>query len=147
MRPTASTGILLLRLALGTIAIAHGLQKLLLQGVDATAAGFAGMGVPLAEVAAPLVIATEVVGGALIVLGLGARFAAVALGIAMTVAMLLVHLPAGFFAADGGVEFTMLLAAASFTLALTGSGRLSLDAVLVRSRRSRRSRRLSPAAA
>jgi putative oxidoreductase len=45
-------------------------------------------------------------------------------------ALFLVHASAGVFAANGGYELVLLLAAAAFTLALTGAGRVSVDRAL-----------------
>ncbi len=137
----ASAGLLVLRVVVGVIAIAHGWQKIWTNGLEGTTQGFAGMGVPLPQLAAPLVAWTEVIGGALLIVGLAARFAGAAIGVAMLVATVLVHLPGGFFAAEGGIEFTLLLTAASFAIALTGSGALSVDALFSRARVARRDRR------
>lgn len=128
-------GLLLLRLVLGVIFIAHGLQKILVDTIPGVAAGFGGMGIPAPEVAAVVVAGVEVVGGALLIVGLGTRIVAVLLTIAMAVALVLVHLSAGFFAADGGYEYVLLLAVASLALALTGPGRLAVDALIARRRR------------
>jgi putative oxidoreductase len=65
----------------------------------------------------------EIVGGAMLVLGIAVRAAAVATGIAMLVALGLAVLPTRGFA---GGEFEILLAASSFGLALIGAGRLRL---------------------
>lgn len=137
----ASAGLLLLRVVIGITALAHGWQKVWLNGLEGTAEGFGGMGIPLPGIAAPLVAYTEIIGGALLVVGLAARFAGLAIGVAMVVALVLVHLPAGFFAADGGIELVLLIAAGAFALALTGSGGFSIDALFSRSRVARRERR------
>lgn len=128
------TGLLLLRLVLGVILIAHGLQKVLVDGIPGVAAGFGGMGVPAPDVAAVVVVAVELLGGALLIVGLGTRVVAVLSTINMAVALVLVHLSAGFFAADGGYEFVLLLAIVSLALALTGPGRISVDALFRRRR-------------
>ena len=44
--------------------------------------------------------------------------------------MVTVHLSKGFFAQNGGYEYAFVLALAALTLAFTGPGALSLDAVL-----------------
>jgi putative oxidoreductase len=49
----------------------------------------------------------------------------------MVVAMLVVHLSAGFFLPDG-IEFTLMLLGAAVTLAITGAGAFSVDALLMR---------------
>ena len=67
-------GTTLLRLIVGTTFIAHGSQKLFSFGVAGTA-GFLGcLGVPMANVMAPVLIATELGGGILLVLGLLTRY-------------------------------------------------------------------------
>ncbi|MBF4512040.1 DoxX family protein [Plantibacter sp. VKM Ac-2885] len=129
-------GLLLLRLALGVVFIAHGLQKFLVDSIPGVASGFAGLGIPAPEVAAVVVAGLEVVGGLLLIVGLGTRIVGALLAVTMAVAMVLVHLPAGFYAADGGFEYVMLLALASLALTLAGPGRLAIDA-LIRRRRTR----------
>ncbi|MGI8619277.1 MAG: DoxX family protein [Gemmatimonadaceae bacterium] len=46
-------------------------------------------------------------------------------------AILLVHLPAGFFAPNG-IEFPLALLASAATLVVTGAGKYSLDALIGR---------------
>jgi putative oxidoreductase len=129
-----SLGLLLLRLVLAAVFIAHGAQKLWINGIPATQEGFAGMGVPAPEVVAIVVAVLEVASGLLLAIGLGTRIVAVLLAIDMAVALALVHLAAGFFAADGGYEFVLTLAVASLALVFTGPGRLAIDALFRRSR-------------
>ena len=43
-----------------------------------------------------------------------------------------VHLPNGFFAENGGVEYPLVLAASLFMIVVFGTGRASLDGVLTR---------------
>ena len=52
------------------------------------------------------------------------------LAVDMLGALFLVHASAGVFAANGGYELVLLLAAAAFALALTGAGRVSVDRAL-----------------
>jgi putative oxidoreductase len=129
-----SVALLILRLALGAILIAHGAQKLFFYGIAGTSASFAQMGVPLAEIAGPVVAIVEFVGGIAILVGLATRVASALVAVDMIVATLLVHLPNGIFVADGGFELTLILAAAAIALALSGAGRFSLGA-LISSRR------------
>ena len=51
----------------------------------------------------------------------------------MVGAMVLVHAPAGFFLPNG-IEFTLVLGAASLALSIMGAGAFSLDALLARRR-------------
>ncbi|PZF57796.1 hypothetical protein DEJ23_06565 [Curtobacterium sp. MCSS17_008] len=138
MRTTStSIGLTALRIVLGVVFIAHGAQKFT-QGIPGVAQGFAGMGVPLAEVAAPVVAGLELVGGALLVLGVATRVVGLLLAVDMVVAGLLAHATAGFFAQDGGFEYVLVLAVASLAVALTGPGRWSVDALVLRSSRRKR---------
>ncbi|QQD76729.1 DoxX family protein [Curtobacterium sp. YC1] len=138
MRTTStSLGLTALRIVLGAVFIAHGAQKFA-QGIPTVAQGFSGMGVPLAEVAAPLVAGLELVGGVLLVLGVATRVVGVLLAVDMVVAGLLAHATAGFFAQEGGFEYVLVLAVASLAVALTGPGRFSVDALVLRSSRRRR---------
>jgi putative oxidoreductase len=146
MRTTStSLGLTVLRVVLGVVFIAHGAQKLA-QGIPAVAQGFSGMGVPLAEVAAPVVAGLELVGGVLLVLGIATRVVAVLLAVDMVVAGALAHLSSGFFAQDGGFEYVLVLAAGSLALALTGPGRYSVDALVRHRSRGRREAREQVAA-
>ncbi|MFI7493434.1 DoxX family protein [Kocuria sp. M4R2S49] len=132
----ATLGLTLLRVVLGATFLLHGWQKFTEWTVAGTQASFAQMGVPAAELAAPVVAALELVGGLMLLLGLGTRVVAALLALDMLGAIVLVHLPAGFFAADGGVELVLLLAAAAVLYALAGAGRWSLDHVIAGKRRS-----------
>jgi len=133
--PAAATaGLTLLRVVLGVTFLLHGWQKVTEWTIAGTQASFAQMGVPLAEVAAPAVAVLELLGGLLLVLGLGTRVVAALLALDMLGALVLVHLPGGFFAADGGIELVLLLAAASALFALAGAGRWSLDRLIARRR-------------
>ncbi len=126
-----SIGITVLRVVVGIVFAAHGWQKLTGFGLEGTAGFFGSLGVPLPQVAAVVVIALELLGGIALILGLGTRYVAPLLAFNMLVAMLLVHLPAGFFLPEG-VEFVLTLMAASVALALTGSGAYALDDLVFR---------------
>jgi len=133
-----SLGLLLIRVVVGVVFVAHGWQKLAVDGLAATQAGFAGMGIPLASVAAPVAAVTEIAAGAALIVGFATRVAAVLLAVTAVVAIVAVHLPNGFFSTTGGIEYVLVLAATAIALALTGPGRLALDALVVRGRRARR---------
>lgn len=124
--------LLVLRLALGTIVFAHGAQKVFQFGLAGTGESFAGMGVPLGEIAGPAVGIIELVGGVAIVLGAGTRVFAVLVAITMAVATFLVHGANGIFAAEGGFELTLILGAAAVSLALASAGRFSVDGLITR---------------
>ncbi|KQR04486.1 DoxX family protein [Deinococcus sp. Leaf326] len=118
----ADLGLLFLRLATGVIFVMHGYQKFFMNTVAGTTQFFASIGVPLPGVAAPLIAGIELIGGLLLILGLFPRVVGALLAVNMLVAILLVHVAGGFFNPNG-IEFPLLLLAASAALALTGAGR------------------------
>jgi putative oxidoreductase len=71
----------------------------------------------------------ETFGGLFVFIGLLTRVSSVLIAITMFVAMVLVHLPNGFFLQDRGIEFTLVLFSMATALALTGPGALSADAM------------------
>lgn len=129
-----SLGLLVLRVVVGAIFAAHGAQKIFEFTLPGTIGSFAGMGVPLPEIAGPVVAFVELIGGILLILGLLTRPVAILLAIDMIVALIAVHLPAGLWVGDGGYEFVAVLGAAALALALTGAGRFSLDGAFLRGR-------------
>lgn len=126
-------GLGILRTVVGAIFVAHAGQKLFVFGVDGVTAGFAGMGIPMASVAAPLVILAELFGGLALITGLLTRVAAASLALVMLGAIGFAHLSAGFFNPNG-IEFPLTLLAAAATLVATGAGSFSLDARLFAAR-------------
>ena len=129
-----SWALTVLRVVTGIIFLMHGWQKLSIFGIDGFAGMLTGMGVPAPGFAAAIVTFVELLGGLLLVLGLGTRVVALLLAFDMLVALVLVHLPAGFFLPDG-IEFVLLLLASSVALVLGGSGALALEDA-VRGRRT-----------
>lgn len=115
---------LLGRFLLGSIFVAAGASKI--GGYAGTAAYMASQGVP--DMLLPLVIATELGGGLLIVLGLWTRAAAVAVGGFSALAALLFH--ANFSDPMQSILFMKNFAiAGGFLLLLVhGAGPWSLDA-------------------
>ena len=134
----SSFGLLLVRVVLGVVFVAHGWQKLAVDGLAATQGAFGGMGIPLAEVAAPVAAVTELAAGVALVVGFATRVAAALLAVTAVVALVAVHLPNGFYSTTGGFEYVLVLAVVSVAVVLTGPGRFALDALVVRGRRARR---------
>lgn len=125
--PAIDRGLLLIRVALGVVFFMHGWLKLSSMGVAGTSGFLASLGVPLPAVNAVLIIAVELVGGLLFVLGAGTRIVGALLAFSMLVAFGTVHAANGFFLPNG-YEFVMTLALVSVSVVITGAGRYSLDA-------------------
>lgn len=90
---TASLGsVFLIRLAVGAVFFFEGVQKFLYPD-DLGAGRFAKIGIPWPEVMGPFVGGIEVVCGALILIGLFTRFAAVPLLISISVAIISTKVP------------------------------------------------------
>lgn len=88
----ASPAVILIRLLVGGVFLTEGIQKFLFP--DEVGAGrFAKIGVPLPDVMAPFVGVVETVSGALILIGLLTRLAAIPLIIDMLVAILSTKIP------------------------------------------------------
>lgn len=127
-------GLAIVRIVTGIVFTAHGAQKLFVYGLDGVAGAFAKMGVPMPGLLGPFVALVEFLGGIALIIGLLSRIAAAGLAFDMLVAILLVHLSAGFFL-PAGYEFALMLFASSLAIALAGPGSLSADAAIA-SRRS-----------
>lgn len=111
--------ILGLRLALGSIFLAHGIGKLdpgFLNFVDK-------LGFP-PEMQIPLALA-EIVPGVLLIAGILSRFSSVLLAIVMMGAIFLVK-QAASLTGNGGFEFDLILLAANLTIIVAGPGRISV---------------------
>ncbi|GAA2552122.1 putative oxidoreductase [Neomicrococcus aestuarii] len=118
---------LVLRLALGFIMVAHGLQKYSEYTIPGTQGAFVQMGIPAAEFVAPLVATFEIVGGILLIIGFLVRPVAILATVQMLGALFMVHAGAGIYAEKGGYELVLILAVVAVTLALVGPGKYSID--------------------
>ena len=127
-------GLLLLRLAVGLTLAAHGTQKLFGwfggPGLSATGQFFTVLGFPPGRRHALMAALGETVGGAFLAVGFATPAAVAIVVSVMLVAVVTVHLSKGFFAQNGGYEYPLMIAAAALTLAFTGPGSLSIDAVV-----------------
>ena len=121
MPSSSSLGLLLLRLSLGLMYLAHAGLKLFVFTLPGTAQFFAAQGLPAAL--AYVVFAAEAVGGAALVLGVYPRQVALA-GVPILLGAAWVHAPNGwvFTAPGGGWEYPVFLAVASLALWLAGDG-------------------------
>jgi putative oxidoreductase len=126
-------GILVLRVVVGCTFFGHGAQKLFGwfggPGPRGAAGFFGSLGfrpaLPLAIVAG-----LSEAAGVLFALGLLTPFAALAMASVMVVAVGSVHVKNGFWSANGGFEYNLVLWTAAAAVAATGPGRFSIDAAL-----------------
>jgi putative oxidoreductase len=127
-------GLLIVRLVVGLTMAAHGGQKLFGWfgggGLAGTAKAMEEMGFRPGRAQALLAGAGELGAGLLLALGFLTPAAAAVLIAVMLVAGLGVHLRGGFFAHQGGIEYTLVLGAVALALAFTGPGAYSLDRTL-----------------
>lgn len=119
-------GVTILRVVVGIVFVTHGGQKLFIYGVSGVAGLMSQLEIPLPTLSAVVVTAVEFLGGAALLLGLFTRWVAIPLTINMLVAILAVHLRAGFFLPNG-YEYALTLMAATMTLAFAGSGEAAID--------------------
>ena len=122
---TAPYAALLLRVALGAMFIAHALLKYYVFTLPGTAQFFQSLGLPGAL--AYLTFWAELAGGALILAGVYARWAAAAL-VPILLGATWAHAGNGwlFTVANGGWEYPAFLTAAAAVQALLGDGRFAL---------------------
>lgn len=137
-----SGALLFQRVVLGLVMLPHGAQKVFGwfggPGWDGTLGFLASLGVP--TVLGALVILGESLGALALIAGLGTRLAAFGIAASMAGAIMMVHLPHGFFmnwggqAAGEGYEYHLLALALALPLVVLGGGLWSADAALARLR-------------
>ncbi len=107
-------GNIIIRLMVGLVFLSEGIQKLLFPAADGVGR-FAKIGIPYPNFMAPFVGVTEIVCGALLIIGLWTRIATVPLLIVILTAIYTTKIPIfiskGFWAAahEGRADFCMLL--------------------------------------
>jgi putative oxidoreductase len=118
-------GALLLRVGLGVMFIAHALLKYYVFTLPGTAQFFVSLGLPAAL--GYLTFAAELVGGVLLVLGVYARYVALAL-VPILLGATWAHVGNGwvFSAPNGGWEYPAFLTLAAVVQFLVGDGALAL---------------------
>lgn len=124
-------GLLILRVPVGIVMIAHGLNHG--RNLDSTAAWFESIGFSRAKVQAFMSAAGELAIGAALIAGFLTTFAAAGLVATMVVAAVSNHRKAGFFAFNRpieGWEYVMTLAVVGLALATMGAGEWSIDGAI-----------------
>jgi putative oxidoreductase len=129
-----SVGLLILRLVVGLSLAGHGAQKLLGwfggYGITGTGQFLEQLGFRPGRLHAAQAGIAELVGGLFLAAGFLTPAAVAAIVAVMLVAALSVHITKGFFAQNGGYEYTLVLGAAALALAFTGPGAISVDRAL-----------------
>lgn len=137
LKSPAPGATLLIRLLVGGVFLSEGIQKFLFPA-ELGAGRFLRIGLPAPEFLAAWVACWEVLAGALILLGLFTRLAAVPLIANMLVAIAVTKIPIlrndGFWAMahESRTDYAMLLG--SIFLLIVGGGASSVDAWLLRQR-------------
>ena len=127
MDPT-DTALLILRLWLGTVMIAHGVNHG--RNLAGTASWFASKGFRQARINALASAVAEIAIGIGLIAGLLTSLAAAGLVATMVVAFGAIHRFAGFFVfarPDEGYEYVATLAVAALSLGILGPGSVSID--------------------
>lgn len=134
LRRFADAAPVVLRVAVGVVMLAHGWQKLTEMGPGMLAGEMLTGMVPLPLATAWFLTIAELVGGALLVVGLFTRLATIPLIVILAGAIVLVKAQMGLIAPMGapmpGAELDVALLAGLVGVLLLGPGALSLDRVL-----------------
>jgi uncharacterized membrane protein YphA (DoxX/SURF4 family) len=121
--PRKPIALLFIRIVVGIVFMAHGIQKL--QGIENVAGFFGMIHIPAPHFMAWVVALVETFGGLALILGAFTWIAASLLAFIMVVAILTAKLHTQFI---GGWEFDATLFATLVGVALMGAGRYSVDA-------------------
>ena len=145
---TAPAATVLVRLLVGSVFLSEGIQKFLFPA-ELAAGRFAKIGIPAPEIMGPFVGGCETICGALVIIGLLTRLAAIVLLIDISVAIVSTKIPIllghgflgfslaqlpryGFWSMmhEARTDFSMWLG--SLFLLIVGAGRFSFDALFGR---------------
>jgi uncharacterized membrane protein YphA (DoxX/SURF4 family) len=143
---TAPAAIVFVRLAAGFVFLTEGIQKFLFPAALGVGR-FVKIGIPVPEFFAPFVGVVEIVCGALLLVGLFTRLAAIPLVIDMIVAIASTKIPlllkSGFwsFSHESRTDLAMILSA--ICLGIVGAGPWSVDARLAQLLGARKSTQLA----
>ena len=125
---------LVLRIGLGSMFIAHAFLKIFVFTPAGTVGFFASLGIP-GWLAYPT-IAVELIGGAMLILGVKARWVSIALIPVLIGTISLVHGSKGWLFTNegGGWEYPMFLIVALIAQSLLGNGAFSLQSIFSKNR-------------
>jgi putative oxidoreductase len=132
--PTA-WGITVVRVMAGVILVVAALEKFAGGGFDGFTRATTGLGVPLPQFFGVFIPLLELIGGALVLVGLGVRWVAVLFVIEFLVTTLVLKAPRQPpFGGWDSLRIDLMLLAASIALVMVGPGAFALESLLFRSR-------------
>jgi uncharacterized membrane protein YphA (DoxX/SURF4 family) len=130
-RTPAPAATILVRLLVGVVFLSEGIQKFLFPAALGVGR-FAKIGIPRPALSAPFVGIVEIVCGALVIIGLATRLAAIPLLIDISVAIVTTKIPmlakSGVWATLHEARTDLCMFLGSIFLIAVGAGSLSLDA-------------------
>ncbi|YAF99362.1 MAG: DoxX family protein (plasmid) [Nodularia sp. CChRGM 3473] len=132
---TAPYAILLLRVSLGVLFVAHGLLKVMVFTLPGTAQFFTSVGLP--GFMAYIVTPAEIIGGLMLIMGIYTRWVSLALFPILLVATVKVHGANGWLFTNegGGWEFSAFFGVATIVQFLLGDGAYALGSIWHKQRR------------
>jgi len=140
-RVVNDVGLLVLRLAVAAVFVAHGFSDVFEAGVSTNIQNYRDAGIPLAALAAPYTAYVQLVGGIVFLFGALTRPLSAGFIVVMAGALVFVHRgePLVMQQDGSGAGFAFIMCAASIALLLVGPGRFSIDN-LIAERRARSGR-------
>ena len=125
-------GVAAVRIVMGLIFVTAGWSKIS-KGFGAVAGNFGKMGMPAPEITGPFIALLELIGGALLLVGIAGRWLGLLFAVEFVVATFVVKLPSAGWA---GARLDAMLLAGALLLFFAGSGRLSIDDFWLERRRA-----------
>jgi putative oxidoreductase len=123
-------GVTVLRVAVASVFVIHGVARTLLGGVDDFGAFLSGSGLPAGPGIAWTLTLVEIAGGLALAAGLAVRPLALWFGAQIAAGILMVHAKAGWFvvgAGRNGTEYSALILACLLVAALTDAASYRLQ--------------------
>jgi putative oxidoreductase len=124
-------GVTVVRVMMGIILTVSGYQKFGVMGLGAFSGFLGQMGIPAPEIMGPLVAAVELIGGILVLVGLGTRWVGWLFVIEFLVTTFYIKFPRMGWDAT---RIDLMILAAAIMLVVAGSGKASVDDVLIKRR-------------
>jgi len=133
-RVVHDVGLLVLRLGVAAVFIAHGMSDIFDAGVSTNIDNYTGAGIPLPALSAPFAAYIQFLGGIALILGFLTRPVAAGLVVVMAGALIWVHRgePLVMGQNGSGSGFAFAMGVASLAVLLLGAGRFSVDHLLTR---------------